>query len=68
MASETYAPIPNERAIIAAMRRQWHAVSGTAAYRAGIATTITVVNGKGARRITVQPSAVGTFEDEGGTT
>lgn len=62
--SDTYAPIPNERQLIAALRAQWHAVGGTAAYRRGIMTTITIVNGRGARRITVQPSAAGTFDEE----
>ncbi len=62
--SDTYAPIPNERQLLLAMRKYWHAVGGTAAYRAGITTTITIVNGKGARRITIQPSASGQFEED----
>ena len=57
MTDQVYAPIPNEQRMLAAIRKAWHKVSGTAAYRQGISVTITIVNSTGERRVKCQPSA-----------
>lgn len=64
MTADILPPIPNERALITALRKQWLRVAGTAAYRAGISVSISIVNGKGQRRVEVRPCAVGEFDED----